>query len=395
MDSPSIPARGQATIPRRLREAADLREGDRVRPASPAARAGTSGTGRAGSSPRLRGLWIVGQILGRALLPHHVVRWMRRRRTHRRVPTAHANAQLLLYNRMLPGDFLHYGYFDDPDTPPEEVSFAALHRAQLRYARKLAELVGRPGEPVLDAGSGMGGMLGLLRSAGHDVTGLTPDRFQVEHIRRAYPGVPVLHCRFEDMCLDKHKHYFVHKSGATIRIDTQNGSVDQHIDRFKHYFGTVIHSESIQYMRPEGVFSVMRRVLAPGGTWIVADYFRRGERGSAAASGRPPPPDRSGWRLDAFRNRLRDNGFEIASETDITAHVLPTLGFARLLAERIGLPALDFAADKLRAKSPGLHYVVENVAEGVRTAAHRGAAALDPSSFAARKRYLLMSMRRG
>ena len=83
---------------------------------------------------RLRGSWILRQILGRALLPHHVVRWVRRRRTHRRVSTVHANAQLLLYNRMLPGDFLHYGYFDDPETPPDTISFDAIQRAQLRYA---------------------------------------------------------------------------------------------------------------------------------------------------------------------------------------------------------------------------------------------------------------------
>ena len=349
---------------------------------------------RAGSSPRLSGSWIVRQILGRTFLPHHLVRRMRRRRMHRRVPTVHANAQLLLYNRMLPGDFLHYGYFDDPDTPPEEVSFAALYRAQLRYAEKLAALIERPGEPVLDAGSGMGGMLGLLRSAGYDVTGLTPDRFQVEHIRRAYPGVPVLHCRFEDMCNDRLWHDFVAQSGRGVADSSPNAPSSRRNDRFKAYFGTVIHSESIQYMRPEGVLSVMREILAPGGTWIVADYFRRDEPPPPSTAA-PRPPNRSGWRLGAFRDRLRENGLRVGHEADITAHVLPTLGFAGLLAERIGLPALDFAADKLRAKTPGVHYVVENVVARAREAAHRGAAVLDPAAFAARKRYLMMSIRRG
>jgi len=359
---------------------------------------GEGAAGRAGSSARLRAAGILGRILGRAFLPHHAVRWMRRRRMHRRVPTVHANAQLLLYNRMLPGDFLHYGYFDDPDTPPEEVSFAGLHRAQRRYAENLAERIGRPGEPVLDAGCGMGGMLGLLRSAGHDVTGLTPDRFQVDHIRRAYPGVPVLHSRFEDMLSDKLWHDFVHQSDVTVSSDPHDGRSDRSMNRFKAYFGTIIHSESIQYMRAEGVFAVMRTVLAPGGTWIVADYFRRDDpdAGSAAGlpAGRPRPRNRSGWRLGAFRDQLGENGFRVVRETDITAHVLPTLGFARLLADRIGLPALDFATDKLRAKSPGLHYVVENVAERAREAARRGAAVLDPAAFAAHKRYLMMSIRR-
>ena len=72
----------------------------------------------------------------------------------RRVPTVHANAQLLLYSRVLPGDFLHYGYFDDPEVAPERISFDDLHRAQLRYAEKLLELIDDPERPVLDAGSG-------------------------------------------------------------------------------------------------------------------------------------------------------------------------------------------------------------------------------------------------
>ena len=289
---------------------------------------------------------------------------------HRRVPTVHANAQLLLYNRMLPGDFLHYGYFDDPGVAPERISFDDLRRAQLRYAEKLAALIDRPDRPVLDAGSGMGGMLGLLRSTGHDVTGLTPDRFQIDHIRSTYPGIPVLHCRFEDLAADRFR------------------------DRFRAHFGTIIHSESLQYMHPEGVFAVLGQILGSNGHWIVADYFRRedgaGER-TAACDG---PVNRSGWCLGDFRARLRAHGFEVVREEDITAHVLPTLGFARLLADRIGLPALDFARDKVRAKTPGVHYVVERLAERVREAATRSAAVLDPAEFAARKQYLVMSIRR-
>lgn len=285
---------------------------------------------------------------------------------HRRVPTVHGNAQLHLYSRMLPGDFLHYGYFDDPDTPAEEISFADLYRAQLRYAQKLIERIGAPAAPVLDAGTGMGGMLGLLGSAGHDVTGLTPDRIQVDHIRRAYPDVPVLCCRFEDTP----------------------------VDRFKAYFGTIVHAESVQYMEPEGVFAVVDKMLQYSGTWIVADYFRVGDADAVARARRRAGANRSGWRLESFRNRVRAHGFEITDETDITDHVLPTLAFARLLADRIALPVLDFAHDKLRAKTPGLHYVLEDAAERARDAAVRSAEVLDPAVFAAHKRYLIMSLRR-
>ncbi|MDE2805885.1 MAG: hypothetical protein OXN18_12150 [Gemmatimonadota bacterium] len=313
------------------------------------------------AGPRLSGRWVLKQVLGRALLPHHVFRWLRRRRVYRRVPTVHANAQLALYNRMLPGDFLHYGYFNDPDTPPETISFATFHHAQRRYAELLLDLIEQPDAPIpdapiLDAGCGMGGMLGLLGTAGYDVTGLTPDRIQAAHIRNTYPGIPILRCRFED-------------------ID---------VDKYSGYFGTIIHAESLQYMDADGVFAVMDKIIAQSGTWIVADYFRVGNAG----------PNRSGWRLDAFRARLGEHGYTVAHEADITANVLPTLGFARLLADRIGLPALDFAHDKLRAKNPALHYVLENVAERARDAAVRSAAVIDPARFAADKRYVLMKIRK-
>ena len=60
----------------------------------------------------------LGEIVGRTLLPHHLARWALRRIGRRSEATADANAQLLLYSRMLPEGFLHFGYFDDPLTPP-------------------------------------------------------------------------------------------------------------------------------------------------------------------------------------------------------------------------------------------------------------------------------------
>ena len=304
---------------------------------------------------RVRAAWIIRQVLARSLLPHHVAGWMRRRRQHRRVPTAERNLQLGFYSRVLAGDHLHYGYFDDVETAPERLGLHDISHAQWRYAEELVKLIDRPGEPVLDAGSGMGGLLALLRERGFKATGLTPDAYQVYHIRRAQPGVPVLHCRFEDMPADGH-------DGA---------------------FGTVIHAESIQYMDPDRVFAVVERVLAPGGLWIVADYFRVSAEG-----------ERSGWLWEDFRKRIDAGGFRVEHSRDITAHVLPTLGFAHLLASRIGLPAFEFGAEKLRAKSPAAHYVAEDILAALRGSILRNMALVDPAEFARRKRYMLVCLRR-
>ena len=304
---------------------------------------------------RLTGARVIGEILARTFLPHHLARRIARRRLHRRFPTRAKNTQLDLYSRMLPDDFLHYGYFNDPDRPPERISFHDMQHAQLRYAREIVKLIDDPGAPVLDAGCGRGGLLGLLEEAGCDATGLTPDILEVEHIRRARPGVPVLNCRFEDFPPEGYE-------GA---------------------FGTVIHAESIQYMKPARTMPVVRRILAPGGAWIVADYFRT-----------QPGGERSGWQWEDFRKRLDSEGFRIVRSRDITGHVLPTLGFARLLATRLGLPLFDYAQGKLRSKSPGAHYILETVLDSARGSVERSLEMLDPAEFARRKRYMLMSIRR-
>ena len=365
----------------------------------------------------------LGEIVGRTLLPHHLARWALRRIGRRSEATADADAQLLLYSRMLPEGFLHFGYFDDPATPPEEVSFALLARAQRRYAERVAALVGPPGGTLLDAGCGMGGMLGIFRAQGHDATGLTPDRYQMEHLERRHPDLPVLHCRFEDLDEERVEELSTcrFENSNTDRFSRENvelGSTatsqanftarnDHECDKYTGYFDTIVHAESLQYMRPGGVFRALGRTLVADGQWIVADYFRLDEPPGGPcpqASGGGPNvaptaaararSGRSGWLLSEFRSRLKKHGFEIALEEDITPHVLPTLGFARLLADRIGLPALDFGCGKLRAKLPGLHYVARPLLARARRAARRETSQLDPALFAATKRYLMMRIRR-
>jgi hypothetical protein len=90
---------------------------------------------------------VLGSVLRRALLPHHLVqvfRHARRRGRHEAVYdfgkqmelvhgkelAAFNDPQLQLYARILPNDFLHYGYFDDSGTSPESISLATLGRAQ-------------------------------------------------------------------------------------------------------------------------------------------------------------------------------------------------------------------------------------------------------------------------
>ena len=98
---------------------------------------------------------------------------------------------------VLPGGFLHYGYFDDVDRQPEEVSLNDIARAQRRYAELVADQIENGSGPVLDVGSGMGGMIGVLQKRGLSPVALTPDRTQIEHIRSTYPDVPAIHAKLD------------------------------------------------------------------------------------------------------------------------------------------------------------------------------------------------------
>ena len=192
---------------------------------------------------------VVRSVATHLLHPRHVVRAVQLQRGRKKQSKASDDPQLALISRIFPGGFLHYGYFDDPDRPADEISRAEFTRAQHRYAELLLELAHDTSAPVLDVGCGMGTLSVMLRDRGFSPTALTPDRFQAEHIARTTPDIPVIRSKFEDL-----------------------PDLDQHAGRY----GTVITSESLQYLKLPRALPVMARILKPGGTWIACDFFRTG-----------------------------------------------------------------------------------------------------------------------
>lgn len=297
---------------------------------------------------------MIGRIARRILNPVHLWRIIRLQRGRKRVRRAYGDAELELYHQILPGDYLHYGYFDDPNIDPGDVSLNLVYRAQARYAEGLVALVADATRPVLDVGCGMGGMLGLMNQRGLTAVGLTPDVHQIRWIRAHYPN-ELIEGRFEDL------------------------DPARHVGRF----GTVINSESLQYLDLEKAVPLVDRILGPGGRWIVCDYFRTGTAG-----------ERSGHQWVTFERLLERQRFRVVQKEDVTAHLLPTIVFAHHLATRIGLPLKDFALTKLRSKAPGVHYAIEDALPTVERKLQRNLESVDPASFAANKRYLRLVIER-
>ncbi len=295
-------------------------------------------------------------IAGRVFHPAHLakaINLQRRRKTNKR---AYDDAQLALLAQIIPGGYLHYGYFDDPTREPREISLAEITRAQQRYAELLVELAEDKTSPVLDVGCGMGAMSKLLHDRGFAPTALTPDRFQATHIATQYPQIPLIQAKFEDL-----------------------PDAESHAGRY----GTIFTSESLQYLKLDAALPLLEKILKPGGRWIACDYFRIG-----------PAVEKSGHRWEAFTEKLRETGWEITHERDITPHVLPTLRAAHMWATQFGIPLLKFVELKLRVKQPALHYVLQGLFEQLDGVIDDNLKVIDPAVFASQKKYVLLSMRR-
>lgn len=207
------------------------------------------------------------------------------------------------------------------------------------------------GERVLDVGCGMGGLLARLDAAGVKATGVTPNTAHAAHIKSKWPHIPLIESTLENSSL---------ASAAK--------------------FDAVINAESFQYIDLDAGMRQVRALLAPGGRWVMIDYFRL----DADAK------NKSGHLLSEFEAALARHGFEIAERVDVTENCLPTLAYGRLLAEKFALPLARFGADKFFLSHPFLAYLfqpkIQNKLAGVKL--HT----LDPDVFRREKRYLLFTL---
>lgn len=265
------------------------------------------------------------------------------------------DAQLKLYSQILPGGFLNYGYHEDTSLSPEKMSLEAIQRAQTRYGERLVDLVGEATGPVLDAGCGMGGLVQLLLQRGYAPTALTPNRAQIRHMRTAFPSVPLIEGRLEQIPLDT----------------------------FKGYFQTVITSESFQYMNLRSTPGIIDKILRPAGRWILCDYFRIGST-----------PRQSGHAWSEFTNELDQQGWRIVSAQDITPNVLPTIAYISMWGQRLAVPLAGFLSDRLERKHPAVHFLFQDLLADLHKYMRDHLEMSDPAIFAREKKYMQLVIER-
>lgn len=293
------------------------------------------------------------KLLLNLLNPFKLIKALFYQRKQPRYSRAKDDLELQLYGQLLKNGMLHWGYFENTDILPEELSIADVERAQMLYSQKILEHLPEQCEQLLDVGCGMGGLSLMLTAKGLRPELLTPNFKQRDYVQQEFPLLKVHHCPYE-------------------QLETETR------------YDVIINAESLQYIDLEKAFVKTASLLKEDGCWIITDYFRLHEQGIS----------KSGHLLDAFRAKVTDHGWRIWSERDITQNVLPTIRLVDFYARRFLLPLSEFSVAKLHSKKPWLWYLAQDSIAGVKNKIDREMAAVDPMLFVQEKRYMMFVLGR-
>jgi len=261
---------------------------------------------------------------------------------------SHYDLELFLYSKILTNNMLHYGYFEDINIQPETISFERFEEAQIAYAENIIEQIQDKNHPILDVGCGMGGFSELLSKSQYEVEALTPNKNQIEFIRRHYAHIVTHHCNYEGF------------------------------DSMRR-FGAIINSESLQYISLNEAFEKSNKILMTGGKWIIVDYFSLEKK----AENQKP------HHLDSFYLKAKEFGWRITYNRDITLNILPTLAYVAMYVNRFLLPLKQFAYEKLRYKQPKLYYLSQRLRAFIDRAMVKQVNVVDPIAFKSNRKYML------
>jgi SAM-dependent methyltransferase len=230
---------------------------------------------------------------------------------------------LVLAHELLDLDDLHFGLWGDE----LDVSLGSFPAAQRRFTDYLLNRMPPSGEGrVLDVGCGTGALTERLVSAGYAADALSPSSRLNALARERLDALPghdarVFDARLEDLALEG-------LAGA---------------------YGTVLFSESFQFVKMDIALDRVAHLLRTGGHLVICDMFKSGRQGDGG------PGDgviRGGQSLSRFQTLISDSRFAPVAEDDITTQVSPTIDLVADLLERRVAPAARALDSFLGSRHP-------------------------------------------
>ena len=224
---------------------------------------------------------------------------------------------LKLYSETIQSDYLHYGFWDNPNTIDiESITLQEIKNAQGRYIEHLESFIPKGVKFLLDVGCGIGGNTEYLINQGYKVETLSPDDYQKSVISRKFNNkIRFHHCKFEN---------------------------------FKHedQYDLILESESACYINIDKGFQKARDVLRDKGYLLVSDYFVY-YRDDSNNLHLKSSHDMSKYLLSA-----ESNGFNLIKEYDQTENTMPTLDFGKYFIERFITPAFNYGIYSAKKNYP-------------------------------------------
>ncbi len=233
---------------------------------------------------------------------------------------------LKLYSEILRSEYLHYGFWDNPDSLElSKITLNDIHNAQERYIEHLSSFIPKDVSSIIDVGCGIGGNAKYLLEKGYTVETLSPDKFQNKVIDEKFKKKIIFHrTKFEDFQTEKK-------------------------------YDLILESESACYIDMEKGFAKANHILQPNGYILSSDYFVYQNDNSDSLH------LKSSHNLKDYLSHAKDKGFKIIKEYDQTLNTMPTLDYGSYFLKRFIEPVLEYVNLSANRKYPKMTSVISSL----------------------------------